>query len=435
MKLTKLLSLPFMLILGITLVGCESDKDLSERLQAAKAKWQTHDPQYYSYEFESYCMVCDFGALQVSWVDDLIVAAKTPEGTHIPEHFKGHALSVNDAFSVIEYALNSDADVIDADFHPEYGNPIYIHIDYDKDAADDEISYHFNNTITGGKELALADIETRELFGFTTFSGWQEALPQFAVTIEFNVEQLTFGGHTGCNAYGGTIALQNGEVYLKPTQKTEQNCDAPEGVMQQESEFWNGLVALQDSPLQISRDFVSYSAAADLGMTFGPDFKRIIEVVDVASYKKSCVGLSYKLCLMTKLESEQDYSYFYDNITRFQHRWGTTSTFYQRKTPVSYDTVSIDNGSYYYYFAASIDSVEDEVGTEYRDETFNLQNDAILATNESGIYRLSDGTKFACADGVNCSDITEWYTSMEQIDVIWRYTGDSEVPLQLAAWN
>lgn len=66
------------------------------------------------------------------------VQAITGEGNPLPpEAFRDYD-TVEELFGVLQHAVDEEADRIDAEFHPRYGVPVDVYVDYREMGADDE---------------------------------------------------------------------------------------------------------------------------------------------------------------------------------------------------------------------------------------------------------------------------------------------------------
>jgi heat shock protein HslJ len=87
---------------------------------------------------------------------------------------------------------------------------------------------------------APVDIETLDgtSWALQTFIEGETATSLMAgttVTLELNDGQIT--GSAGCNSYGGSYTLQEGEITFSDLFWTEMACLDPEGVMEQEQRY------------------------------------------------------------------------------------------------------------------------------------------------------------------------------------------------------
>jgi heat shock protein HslJ len=63
----------------------------------------------------------------------------------------------------------------------------------------------------------------------------QPVLDGTTITMDINNNQLS--GSAGCNNYNTTYALNGEELVIQPASATNQACESPEGIMEQESNY------------------------------------------------------------------------------------------------------------------------------------------------------------------------------------------------------
>lgn len=89
-------------------------------------------------------------------------------------------------------------------------------------------------------------------------------IPDTMVTIEFSNGSV--GGSSGCNTYGGTYQLDGKKLQISELVSTLMACAKPEGVMEQEAAFLNGLLEVQ--AFELKDDQVEITTSDGTTLTF-----------------------------------------------------------------------------------------------------------------------------------------------------------------------
>ena len=126
--------------------------DRDDDLDEARARWQQQALADYDYIFRRGCFCPQewSGPYEVS-VRAGVVSGATLEGVDlldIPnprvDSYDDRILTVEGVFAEIDRALQ-EADRFQAAYHPVLGYPVYVSIDWDERAVDEEVTYHIEN--------------------------------------------------------------------------------------------------------------------------------------------------------------------------------------------------------------------------------------------------------------------------------------------------
>ena len=124
---------------GCSLVG-DNDPEKSA-LEQNRRLWKAQDLSTYTYALSRHCFCGYYGAYTVVVDRDTIqtiTSVVTSEA--IPAEEYQYFETIDDLFHIVEKALE-EADVLRVEYHPRFGYPTEIDIDYYKEAVDDEITY------------------------------------------------------------------------------------------------------------------------------------------------------------------------------------------------------------------------------------------------------------------------------------------------------
>jgi putative lipoprotein len=109
-------------------------------------------------------------------------------------------------------------------------------------------------------ELRLASLANTEwqLVQYGTPDAFMDVIGDTPVTLKFDREG-TISGSGGCNSYGGTYSILDGNITFRDVFSTEMACMA-EGVMEQESHYFRALSTATTVPvMSVSRLVIDYA--------------------------------------------------------------------------------------------------------------------------------------------------------------------------------
>lgn len=128
--------------LGCSALGLDDDPSPRAELAEARLRWQERGLVDYDMRIQALCFgVCGPAILRVR--EGALAAAVDPEtGRHVFEFeaFPGPVCPVECLFDIVEEAIESNAEVLDVDYHPVRGHPTRIVIDGRAAVVDDELS-------------------------------------------------------------------------------------------------------------------------------------------------------------------------------------------------------------------------------------------------------------------------------------------------------
>jgi hypothetical protein len=424
----------YLCIMCAVLASCTIDNhSRQQQLDDAKALWQKSNTGYYQVDFAKACFCLDLPKVRASIYDGDIISAIAIDGSAIEEQQKAMVINIESAFDYIQTAIDNDAQKLDVTYSKENGAPLSIYVDMSSATADDEYSLVYTNLTIAPRSHVLAGVDTWSAIYFDSFGGPIHVLPTIDLELSFDLKDNLFTATSPCYDFEGAVSVNESALSFSNVQTTSKECATEQELVAQNEMFADIFANTHD--YHLNKDHLSISAGADIGVQFIPDYKKVIELVDIASYRQTCSELSYKLCLQIKKPNETDFEPLYEEITGYQHQWGQSAQVYMRTEPVSYDTYSVEWTPMYVYHLETVSTEMDAAGTEYLDPSFHLDSSTITQSQTEGVYQLSDGTLFDCTEGVNCQALTELHQSVNMIEVRWRLSDNPDIPLTLAEWN
>lgn len=138
---------PILAALALLSAGCLDagpGADLRDRVERNRERWLDLRPSDYRYELRRscFCPVEYLGPVTLRVVDGQVVEAHyTETGVPVDAGTADAFPSVDGLFDVLLDALDRDADRIDVDFDEDTGIPLEFFIDYEQNAADEELGY------------------------------------------------------------------------------------------------------------------------------------------------------------------------------------------------------------------------------------------------------------------------------------------------------
>lgn len=143
MKRFNLLLVFVVLLIGLT--ACRSAGQSPQGvLNRNRNSWNDQAPSHYQFTLQVGCFcVPDFTRpVQIEVRDGTVVSKSYADnGQAVNNDFFESYDTMDELFAVIEKAIEDEADVIDIAYHPDYGYPEQISLDYIKEALDDEVAY------------------------------------------------------------------------------------------------------------------------------------------------------------------------------------------------------------------------------------------------------------------------------------------------------
>ena len=145
--------------------GCSDKIDplgpgsLSGRLDANWDVWQAWtDPDYaFDFRWDCFCLAELTAPVRVQVVDHAVTAVTyLDDGTPVDPDYLAVFPTIAQLFLTVEQAIDDDADVILVEFHAEHGYPTSASLDYDAQAADDELAFTVDNVVFTASPTARA---------------------------------------------------------------------------------------------------------------------------------------------------------------------------------------------------------------------------------------------------------------------------------------
>lgn len=136
---------PVLAVVGLAALACGQGLGPNVDYIFNRGRWEQRGPASYSYEFQRGCF-CGGDALQrvrISVTNGVVTGVvRVDDGQPIPpdqitQYFR---ISIDSLFDILGDALE-DADVVTVQYHPFWGYPTAVAIDYILNAIDDETNY------------------------------------------------------------------------------------------------------------------------------------------------------------------------------------------------------------------------------------------------------------------------------------------------------
>lgn len=138
---------PFLAAALLGLSACGGDglftsTRLVHNVRAARARWESSGISSYAMTVRRLCF-CGFVEPVRVTVDDGVVVSRivVSTGDPVPASLVQYYPDVPGLFAIIEHAGANGADGLRFEFHPSYGFPTAINVDWAENTADDEVSY------------------------------------------------------------------------------------------------------------------------------------------------------------------------------------------------------------------------------------------------------------------------------------------------------
>jgi hypothetical protein len=135
----------------LVLTACGGDGLLASTrfvrdLRAALARWESSGIDSYELTVRRLCE-CNLVAPVRVTVDDGAVVSRiiVSTGDPVPASLVQYYPDVPGLFAIIEHAHANGADGLRFEFHPSYGFPTAINIDWAQNAVDDEVGYRMED--------------------------------------------------------------------------------------------------------------------------------------------------------------------------------------------------------------------------------------------------------------------------------------------------
>src|SRR5690606_23652442 len=114
-------------------------------IEDPRARWEAYELTDYTIEQRLGCFCA--GPLQFVAVvrDNDVVALRNASPPLEDESWVDHYRTVEELFDLIEEAQEVDPAVLEVTYHPRYGYPTRIYIDYSAQTADEEVGFTLSN--------------------------------------------------------------------------------------------------------------------------------------------------------------------------------------------------------------------------------------------------------------------------------------------------
>jgi len=131
---------------GVTEPGdYEEERD---RLAENRGRWSSQGFDSYDYVLQPlcFCLVTTPGNVVVR-AGAIIGVTNVETGEPVPQTWLQVYMTVEQLFAFIEDAIDRSAHSIDVDYHPQYGYPTNIRIDYIENMIDEEMAFEASGLV------------------------------------------------------------------------------------------------------------------------------------------------------------------------------------------------------------------------------------------------------------------------------------------------
>jgi len=115
-----------------------------DELGKARARWEAHGSQFYSFTFQRgcFCPPAITRPVRIEVWDGVVVSAVDPDtGDPLDPPQEGFP-TIDDLFDEIQESIDREADEIQATYDEDLGYPVNVFVDWIINAIDDEMSFH-----------------------------------------------------------------------------------------------------------------------------------------------------------------------------------------------------------------------------------------------------------------------------------------------------
>ena len=142
----------------------------ADELAAARGRWLEADLQRYSFTFQQFCFCppeVTEPVLIVVRSGEVKAVSRPSSESHLDPPSVTDWVAVEGLFDLVQGAIDRDADVIEVEYHPEFGYPVSAFFDYVQGPSDEELRFEVSD-LTGsdgfsgdGSEADLAAARIR----------------------------------------------------------------------------------------------------------------------------------------------------------------------------------------------------------------------------------------------------------------------------------
>lgn len=226
--------------------------------------------------------------------------------------------------------------------------------------------------------------------------------------IYFQIENGAIGGTGGCNTFGGDISIESNDISISHLFSTLMAC-LDEDVNQREQAFFNILENAASYEI-LRQSLTLFDADGQLLATFsamadGKEEKLNVKTFYVGAEQVDCVGVGPQKCLLIKENIEDEYTFFYDNISGFEWEAGFEYELLVSVTDVENPPADASSLSYELIEVVSkitVDSTTSLSGTKWSLFQLIVGGDAVApAPKDTDIFFQIDEERITGSSGCN----------------------------------
>ncbi len=150
------------------------DRDYQKsQFEESRLLWNEKGLTHYTYQFNWSCFCLpdyiapvDIRVEQGEWISILQSESGSPVAREDWDRYE----SIEGLFEILKDAFDQDASHIHAEYHPEYGYPTSVFIDYSKQIADEERGFNVRLTLEPAVQFKAVDVESLQVDSFRLLS-------------------------------------------------------------------------------------------------------------------------------------------------------------------------------------------------------------------------------------------------------------------------
>lgn len=127
------------------LFACEEGLGPLGSFATSWSRWNRLRPDQYTYDFRRgcFCVGEAVAPVRITVANGQVVSVvHLPDLAPVPPEQVNqfYRVTLDSVFAIVRHAIDADADMISAQYHPQWGYPTDVMIDYQRNVADEELS-------------------------------------------------------------------------------------------------------------------------------------------------------------------------------------------------------------------------------------------------------------------------------------------------------
>ena len=156
------------------------------------------------------------------------------------------------------------------------------------------------------------------------------------------------------------------------------------------------------------------------------------QTLSIAHYKAECVGIAYRLCMLSKKESEATFELDYDGIEGFTFEWGFSYTLLIEEHAVK--NPPADGSSIRRTLLRVLSKEAVEVGSTFEIALTTGKNHRITEKGD-GVFEFYGERTFICSANSLCDELSQLLQQASRYVFTFEHPASSDQPLILHNWR